>query len=160
MSNKRNRTEPSGSVMTLLDREQAKFDTLFAAVNEEHSRIFDSPDFIHWPTSSILPYLSSQDISGPLISTAKGAVTISRPQLEFQVLVKSTLTTTGEGRYLCVEQLPFSFESAADIVAIQAELSSEGNGYKSDGFKTMRITHAKKNNYMDMTCYDKAATRI
>lgn len=71
---------------------------------------------------------------------------------KYQALVASTLTTIGEGHDLLVEKLPFSFKSAADILAIQAELSSEDNGYKEDGFKTMRITHKTKG-YMDLTCY-------
>ncbi|KAG0077024.1 hypothetical protein BGZ93_003797, partial [Podila epicladia] len=85
MSNKRNRTEPSGSVMTLLHRgsSQTNLHALFVSLSEEHSRIFDfqGTPFIDWPTSSILPYVNSQDISSPLISTTKGAITIHRPQL-------------------------------------------------------------------------------
>jgi len=84
---------------------------------------------------------------------------IFRVVAKYQALVASTLRSIGEGRNLLVEQLPFSFKKAADILAIQAELSSKGNSYKTDGFKIIRITHVK-GGYMELTSYDKGPQRV
>lgn len=65
---------------------------------------------------------------------------------KFQRLIVLDLKNTTEGRSTL--QMHFkSFESKADIMAVQAELSPV------DGHQTVRITHAK-DIYMDLTCYD------